>query len=594
MSRNDHWLALLLVAVTAFIYAPIGRFGYITLDDRPFHVDSPNLHRGINADTLRWAVTDTSGNYWHPVWNLVNLLSFTGLGPEPGPQHLVSAAIYIVAAVGLFYALRAATRRAAVAFAGAALWAWHPVHVENVNWLTERAGVISALFAIGAIAAYLAYARRPTVARYALVALCFFLALASKPLVPALPVALLALDLWPLDRAVAAWRERRWRGVWRLVLEKVPLLLLAIAYTVSTAWLIATRAPGPQAGAGGVTGIPWTDALLAIPAGYVFTLAKTVLPTGLSIHYPWTMAWSRGQSVAALALLIGLTALILRSRNRALIAGFVWFGIMLLPALAAAKYRTAWVADRYAIVPHILLLAGVASAFFDVTARRGRAVMQAATGSALPPPAPLAPTGSTFLRRWGVLTSALAACVVLSARQVWIWQDSETLFHHTVTLYPQSETGHHCLAIALAEQGRLVEAADHYVHAVAIRPGFTDAHLNLGIVAEQLGNFELSDRSLRATLQLEPNNRAARFALARLRARQGRNREAVERYGQLVREDPNDVAVHVNFGAALEMMGNRAGAESQYREALRLDPNDPDARANLDDLLAGRSPTTAK
>ena len=592
MSRNDHWLALLLVAVTASIYAPTARFGYITLDDRPFHIDSPNLHRGINAQTLRWAVTDTSGNYWHPVWNLVNLLSFTALGPQPGPQHLVSAAIYIAAAVGLFYALRAATRRPAAAFAGAALWAWHPVHVENVNWLTERAGVISALFVVGAVAAYLAYGRRPSVWRYALVVVCFFLALAAKPLVPALPVALLALDLWPLDRALVAWRERRWRGVGWLLLEKVPLLLIAIAYTLSTAWLVATRAPDPQAGAGGATGVPWADALLAIPAGYAFLLAKTVLPTGLSIHYPWTMAWSRGQSVAALALLVALIALVLRSRNRALIAGFFWFGIMLFPALAAAKYRTAWVADRYAIIPHMLLLAAVASAFFDATARRPRAREQVASDSGAPPLP--ARGGSTFLRRWGVLTFALAACVALSVRQVWVWQDSETLFRHTVTLYPKSETGHHCLAIALAEQRRLVEAADHYVHAVAIRPGFTDAQLNLGIVAEQLGNFELSDRSLRTTLQLEPNNRAARFALARLRARQGRNREAVEMYGQLVREYPNDVDVHVNFGAALEVMGDRAGAEAQYRQALRLDPTDADARANLDDLLAGRSPATAK
>ncbi|MDQ3438944.1 MAG: tetratricopeptide repeat protein [Planctomycetota bacterium] len=590
MSRNDHWLALLLVTVTALIYAPSARFGYITLDDQQFHVESPNLDRGINADTLRWALTDTSGNYWHPVWNLVNLLAFTAFGPEPGPQHVISAALYIATTAALFYALRATTRRSAVAFVGVALWAWHPLHVENVNWLTERAGVISALLVVAAMAAYLAYGRRPSVWRYALVALCFFLALAAKPLVPALPVALLALDLWPLDRARTAWAERRWRGALWLALEKVPLLLMAVAFTASTAWMVASRAPGQQtlAGSGGPPAIPWPDALLAVPAGYVFMLAKTVVPTGLSIHYPWTMAWSRGQSLAALVMLIVLTALILRSRNRALIAGYFWFGVMLLPALAAARYRTAWVADRYVIVPHILLMAGIASAFFDATGRRPRPTTEAmpTSDAQLPlPPASLA--GSTFLRRWGALAAVLAALVAISMRQVWVWRDSETLFRHAVTRFPQSETAHHCLAIALAEQGRLVEASDHYAHAVGIRPHFADARLNLGIVAERLGNFELSDRSLRAVLQLEPNNRAARFAVARLRARQGRNREAVELYGQLVREYPNDVDVHVNFGAALEVMGDRAGAEAQYREALRLDPRDPDARANLNDLLGG-------
>src|SRR5688572_11405504 len=593
MSRNDHWLALLLVAVVALIYAPTSHFDYITLDDRFFHIETPQLHQGFNADTLRWALTDTAGNYWHPTWNLVNLVAFTAFGPDAGPQHVVNTVLYAAMAAGLFYTLRATTLRAAVAFVAAALWAWHPLHVENVNWLTERAGLLAAGFCIATIAAYLAYGRRRSAWRYALVALCLFLAMGAKPIYAALPVALLALDLWPLDRALTAWRERRWRGVVWLALEKVPLLVLTGAYTVSTAWLVARRAPAMQAGPGGAAGVPWVDAILAIPAAYVFTLAKTVVPTDLSIHYPWTMAWSRGQCLAALAGMVALTALIFWSRHRALIAGYLWFGIVMFPVLAAARYRTAWMADRYVIVPHILLLAGAAAAFFDATARRSRAAPRTTPVPDVPPqPGPsMSPAGgSTFFRRWGAITVALAALIALSVRQVWIWRDSEALFRHAVTLYPESETAHHCLAIALAEQDRLKEAADHYLHAVAIRPGFFDARLNLGIVQERLGNFDLSDRSLQAALQIEPNSRAARFAVARLRARQGRHREAVELYGQLVREYPNDVDVHVNFGAALEVMGDRAGAEAQYRKALRLDPNDPDARANLDDLLAGRSP----
>src|SRR5687767_8894363 len=106
MSRKDHWLALLLVAVVALIYAPTAHFGYITLDDRVFHIEPPELHGGINAHTLKWALTDTAGNYWHPTWNLVNLVAFTAFGPRPGPQHVVNTVLYGAMSAGLFYTLR--------------------------------------------------------------------------------------------------------------------------------------------------------------------------------------------------------------------------------------------------------------------------------------------------------------------------------------------------------------------------------------------------------------------------------------------------------------------------------------------------------
>jgi tetratricopeptide (TPR) repeat protein len=274
-----------------------------------------------------------------------------------------------------------------------------------------------------------------------------------------------------------------------------------------------------------------------------------------------------------LAAMLILTACIVRSRHRPAIAGWFWFVVLLLPMLAAARYRTAWVADRYALVPHMLFMAAIAAVFFDATA-----AAQQRTGN------------STFLRRWGAVSIVLAILVLLSVQQVWRWQNTETLFRHALTIVPDSAASHHALGQTLMEQGRLAEAGDHFAHAVAIVPTYADSRVNLGIVAERLGNFPLAEQSLRAALELRPTHRAARFAMAKLRARQGRHKEAVALYEQLARDYPDALDVRVNYGAALEMMGDRAGAEAQYREALRLDPGDPDARANLEDLLSGRSP----
>lgn len=574
---------VLLIGITALLYAPAAQFDFIHFDDPQYLFENPSLQRGITRDTAWWALTSLDGNSWRPVANLVHLLAFTAFGPDPGAQHVVSVAIFVVTTAALFAVFRAATGSALLAFVAAALWAWHPLRVENVCWLTETAGPIAGLFCVAALGAYVAYARRGGAARYALVTVCFVLAMMAKPTLPALPIALLALDLWPLGRAEAAWISRRWRGVGWLVLEKMPLLAIALAFTVFTAIQVASVTDQQST----APATAWTKALLAVPAAYVWTLLKTAWPVDLSVHYPWAMSWSRGQSILALLGLCALTILIVRSRSKPLLAGWFWFLVMLLPMLVASRYRSSWVADRYVYLPHMLLMAGIAAAILDATA--ARSTRPASTRETT---AAAGRHSSKFLQRWGVLGTAMAALIILSAQQVWRWQNSETLFRHSLDIAPESDILRYNFGVVLHRQERFPEATEQYAQAIKISPAYVDPRVNLGIVAERLGDYAQAERHLRVALQIEPTNRAARFAFARLRAQQGRHHEAANMYEQLTREYPDDLDVHVNLGAALEAVGDRAAAEAHYREALRIDPNDPDALSNLNRLLAGGAGAT--
>ena len=83
----------------------------------------------------------------------------------------------------------------------ATLFAIHPLHVESVAWVAERKDVLSGLFFMLTLAAYMGYVRRPfSLLRYLLVTVLFALGLMAKPMLVTLPFVLLLLDYWPLGR----------------------------------------------------------------------------------------------------------------------------------------------------------------------------------------------------------------------------------------------------------------------------------------------------------------------------------------------------------------------------------------------------------
>ena len=159
----------------------------------------------------------------------------------------------------------------------AAIFAVHPLRVESVAWVTERKDVLSGLFFMLTLAAYLGYVRRPfSPGRYLLLAVVFALGLMAKQSLVTLPFVLLLLDYWPLRR----WSDSpclkltpprtpsltpkltpthgnegdfvgnanllesslgRFPPRWQLVLEKLPLLLLAAISSVATVWAASGR-----------------------------------------------------------------------------------------------------------------------------------------------------------------------------------------------------------------------------------------------------------------------------------------------------------------------------------------------------------------
>jgi hypothetical protein len=435
-------LALLALGLAA-VYGQVAGHQFVSFDDETYLLRNPAVNQGLTGSGVRWALTATALGNWFPATWISHMLDVQLFGLAPGGHHLTNVLIHGVAAALLGAWLRAMTGAAWPGALAAGLFAFHPVNVESVAWVSERKNVLSTLFLAGALIAYVRYARRPGVLRYLAVFLLMAASLASKAMAVTLPLLLLLLDFWPLGR---------FRGPRRsLIVEKVPLVVLA-----ALASLVAYRA---QAGSGAVEILRDLTPAVRLSNAAVATLAygrTALLPFDLACFYPHPEAslplW---QGALAGTLLAGVTAATLfqRARRPFLVVGWLWFLCSLLPVLGLVQVGWQGMADRYAYVPLIGLF--VAAAWSVTAAARGPA------------------------RRPAVAAALLALlCLGAAARaQAGSWRDSITLFEHALAVTERNWLAHSNLGMSYARRGDTERAAYHLREAVrlnrryAVRPG---------------------------------------------------------------------------------------------------------------------------
>ena len=216
----------MLAAITFAVFGQTLRHEFVDFDDNDYVYENPVVARGLTLKGIVWAFTRVHSANWHPLTWLSHMLDCQLYGLHPGGHHLTNVLLHTATVIALFLVLRQMTGALWRSAFVAAVFAIHPLRVESVAWVAERKDVLSGLFFMLTIGAYVRYARRPwSLARYGLVVLLFAMGLMCKPMLVTLPLVLLLLDYWPLQRV----EPRKLSG---LVLEKLPLLALSAAACV--------------------------------------------------------------------------------------------------------------------------------------------------------------------------------------------------------------------------------------------------------------------------------------------------------------------------------------------------------------------------
>jgi len=547
-------IAAVLVVLTAAAYAPVRSHDFLQFDDADYVTNNPVVRAGLTARGAWWALTAYYAGNWHPFTWLSHMADVQVFGVDAGWHHLSSVALHLATTLVLFAVFTRVTKAIWPSAFVAAAFALHPLHVESVAWIAERKDVLSIFFFALTLAAYAAYARRPSIARYGAVMLLFAAALLSKPMVVTLPFVLLLMDVWPLGRRASA-------GWWPLVREKLPLVAMAIATAVAT--FLAQR----QAGAvQSLDAFPLALRVANAPVAYVKYLVSLAWPVDLAALYPYPSSIPIWQSAGAAVLLAAITIGAWRQiRQRPyLVVGWLWFLGTVVPVLGLVQAGSQPRADRFMYMPAIGIFFAVAWAARDWAAgraERGRIV--AAVGVA-----------------------AIIAMTVLTARLVPDWKDSVSIWERAVAVTEGNYRGHTNLGFALAEAGQRNRAIGEYREALRLNPDYPNAHNYLGVVLAEVGDADGAAAAFRAAIKLRPRFAAARNNLGLTYAGQGKYPEAVTEFSDALAIDPRFVPARRNLGIAYAQQRQFDRALELLTEAVRQDPWSPESHATLAQALA--------
>jgi tetratricopeptide (TPR) repeat protein len=565
------FMYVVLILSTLLVFWQVRNFDFVNYDDDLYVYENQHILNGLTPDGIIWAFTTCYLGYWQPLTWLSLMLDCQLFGSDPGWMHLVNLFLHLANTLLLFAVLRKMTDSLWPSAFVAAAFAIHPMHVESVAWIAERKDVLSTLFWLLTLAAYVSYVKRPSIFRYLISLVLFAIGLMAKPMLVTLPFVLLLLDYWPLNRFNSQPAKTSGRqphkpapihdglaSLYRIIIEKIPFFVLS---TVSSVITFLTQ----QAGGGivDIKTIPLKDRVGNACLSYAAYMGKMFWPQNLAVHYPFNAVGSitLGQFVPYAFLLVGVSFLVLRfwRTRKYLLVGWFWFVGTLIPVIGLVQFTVSSYADRYTYIPYIGLFIVIAWGLPELLSKWPQRKMALGISMVI------------------VLTT-LGIC---AHQQISYWNNSTALFSHAIEVTQNNYLAHNNLGIAYGSLGRHQDAIETYKQAIRIKPDFADAHYNRGVAYGSLGRYQDEIEAYKQAIRIKPNYAKAHYNLGIAYGSLGHHQDAIESYKQAIRIKPDYAMAHCNLGAAYGMLGRGQDAIESFKQAVRIKPDYADAHYNL-------------
>ncbi|MGB8356481.1 MAG: tetratricopeptide repeat protein [Chthoniobacteraceae bacterium] len=566
VNPNDRWMAAgVVVFLAVIVWVVFGQalgFGFINYDDPENVSRNAAVIAGLGWKGIAWAFTHTVVGRWAPVTVMSHMLDCQIYGLWAGGHVLTNVLLHGVTAIVLFLVLWRMTGALWRGAFVAAVFAIHPLRVEAICWISARGDVLDAFFFVLTLGAYLGYVRRPqSRVRYWAVALVFALGLMAKSMIVTLPFVLLLLDYWPLNRfPKGAKQEDFLRAGRRLVVEKIPLFVLAVMSCVAT--VLATRGVHVD----GIENDSILQRVCNALISYAIYLRQMVYPAGLAIPYITPVhGVSYAQAGLALLVLAGISyaAWYLRRMRPWLAVGWLWYVGMLAPVTGIVQISYYSHADRYTDLPQIGL--GVIVAWGVAEMCAGLSYRRILLG--------------------GVSAAAIVAMVMCARVQASYWHDDETLWRHAIACTADNYMATSNLGNALLKNGQADEAMATYRKAMEINPEYAVPYYNMGLALFQKGDVDDAIANYEKAIAKDADYADPENNLGNALMQKGAVDEAISHYRRAAEIKPGLAEVQYNLGGALMQKGATDDAVASYQKAIELEPGYAEAECKLGDVF---------
>jgi len=555
-SKKTLIIYVVFVAVILAVYGQVHQFEFVNIDDNIYVTENYHIKSGITLESIRWALTTTYAEFWHPLTWLSLMADYELYGLHAGGYHVTNLILHILSTLLLFWLFHRMTGALWKSAFVAAFFALHPLHVESVAWVSERKDVLSAFFWMLTLCCYVVYTEKQSVKRYLLVVFSFVLALLSKPMVVTLPVIMILLDYWPLKR----FESKKENVLLWQIKEKIP-------FFACSAIIIFFLLYSPHQQEAIFKPFSLLSRLANAPVAFMTYLVKTFWPHNMAVFYPFPSsipAWK--VFIASLLITVVCIFVIVKlKRLPYLFVGWGWFAVAIAPVIGiiqislTAPYA---MADRYHYLPSIgiaVMLAWGVSHLFNGKNKHKNILFPAAV--------------SIF-----ILFS------FFTWRQCGFWKNSESLWEHALKVTKNNFMAHGNFGFVLMSQGKTQEALDHFQQALRLKPDHVLLYLNRGGAYAELGFYENAFADFNKAILIKKDFAASYQCRGIIYSKIGQYRKAVEDFNASLRLKPDDANAYHQRAKAYTGLNLYQPAMKDFNRAIALHPDNADflnSRGNL-------------